>query len=157
MLPRLWLLVGSKGPTDRQTMSLIELSWTAKNTLYEIALTITVRSIYGLTYVSHSLHCMVEVPTRQIFAQIVWVKSESTRLCLSKIWVPIWLITHICCIYLQLKPFKWHTHCEIRVFGGFSLLYKLKNSRLSEFIWVRWRLWPLVVLNIADPKNVPPV
>ena len=30
MLPRLWLLVGSKGPTDRQTMSLIELSWTAK-------------------------------------------------------------------------------------------------------------------------------
>ena len=31
MLPRLCLLVGSKGPTDRQTMSLIELSWTAKN------------------------------------------------------------------------------------------------------------------------------
>ena len=30
MLPRLWLLVGSKGPTDRQTMSVIELSWTAK-------------------------------------------------------------------------------------------------------------------------------
>ena len=27
---RLWLLVGSKGPTDRQTMSLIELSWTAR-------------------------------------------------------------------------------------------------------------------------------
>ena len=31
MLPWLWLLVGSKGPTDRQTMSVIELSWTAKN------------------------------------------------------------------------------------------------------------------------------
>ena len=34
MLPRLWLLVGSdrptKGPRDRQTMSVIELSWTAK-------------------------------------------------------------------------------------------------------------------------------
>ena len=25
------MLVGSKGPTDRQTMSVIELSWTAKN------------------------------------------------------------------------------------------------------------------------------
>ena len=34
MLPRLWLLVGSKGPTKGQTMSLIELSWTAKNTIY---------------------------------------------------------------------------------------------------------------------------
>ena len=31
MLPRLWLLVGSDRQTDRQTMSLIELSWTAKN------------------------------------------------------------------------------------------------------------------------------
>ena len=31
MLPRLWLLVGSDRPTDRPTMSLIELSWTAKN------------------------------------------------------------------------------------------------------------------------------
>ena len=30
MLPRLWLLVGSDRPTDRPTMSLIELSWTAK-------------------------------------------------------------------------------------------------------------------------------
>ena len=30
MLPRLWLLVGSDRPTDRQVMSLIELSWTAK-------------------------------------------------------------------------------------------------------------------------------
>ena len=30
MLPRLWLLVGSDRPRDRQTMSLIELSWTAK-------------------------------------------------------------------------------------------------------------------------------
>ena len=29
MLPRLWLLVGSNQGTDRQTMSLIELSWTA--------------------------------------------------------------------------------------------------------------------------------
>ena len=33
MLPRLWLLVGSDPPTDRQTMSLIELSWTAKKEL----------------------------------------------------------------------------------------------------------------------------
>ena len=32
MLPRLWLLVGSDRPTDRPTMSLIELSWTAKKT-----------------------------------------------------------------------------------------------------------------------------
>ena len=31
MLPRLWLLVGSDRQTDRPTMSLIELSWTAKN------------------------------------------------------------------------------------------------------------------------------
>ena len=30
MLPRLWLLVGSDRPRDRQTMSVIELSWTAK-------------------------------------------------------------------------------------------------------------------------------
>ena len=30
MLPRLWLLVGSDQQTDRQTMSVIELSWTAK-------------------------------------------------------------------------------------------------------------------------------
>ena len=31
MIPRLWLLVGSDQGTDRPTMSLIELSWTAKN------------------------------------------------------------------------------------------------------------------------------
>ena len=30
MLPRLWLLVGSNQGTDGQTMSVIELSWTAK-------------------------------------------------------------------------------------------------------------------------------
>ena len=30
----LWLLVGPKGQTDRQTMSGIELSWTAKNTCF---------------------------------------------------------------------------------------------------------------------------
>ena len=36
MLLRLWLLVGSKGPTDRQTMSLIELSWTAKKLFFTI-------------------------------------------------------------------------------------------------------------------------
>ena len=34
MLPRLWLLVGSDRQTDRPTMSLIELSWTAKNSIY---------------------------------------------------------------------------------------------------------------------------
>ena len=34
MLPRLWLLVVSKGLTDRQTMSLIELSWIAKNRIW---------------------------------------------------------------------------------------------------------------------------
>ena len=33
MLPRLWLLVGSDQQTDRPTMSLIELSWTAKKEL----------------------------------------------------------------------------------------------------------------------------
>ena len=33
MPPRLWLLVGSDQETDRQTMSLIELSWTAKKTI----------------------------------------------------------------------------------------------------------------------------
>ena len=32
MLPRLWLLDGSDRPRDRQTMSVIELSWTAKKT-----------------------------------------------------------------------------------------------------------------------------
>ena len=34
MLPRLWLLVGSDQGTDRQTMSVIELSWTAKNAYF---------------------------------------------------------------------------------------------------------------------------
>ena len=36
MLPRLWLLVGSNRQTDRPTMSLIELSWTAKKTVRKL-------------------------------------------------------------------------------------------------------------------------
>ena len=36
MLPKLWLLVGSDRPIDRPTLSLIELSWTAKKTLIDI-------------------------------------------------------------------------------------------------------------------------
>ena len=38
MLPRLWLLVGSDRPTKGQTMSVIELSWTAKKTKRNIVL-----------------------------------------------------------------------------------------------------------------------
>ena len=55
-----------------------------------------------------SINTCSRPPSRQIVAQIVWLKSESPIICPSNIWFPTWLIAHIWCILLQLKPIWWH-------------------------------------------------
>ena len=51
----------------------------------------------------HTSH-INKAPTQQLFARIVWIKSESTRVCLSNIRVPTRPISRNQSIFIPLKP-----------------------------------------------------
>ena len=141
MLPRLWLLVGSDRPTKGQTMSVIELSWTAKKEFLSILRGVRFLLTQWDVQVNSILHCVIYSVRQHLFQKIkdVAVSVTHTRkLADQSSWENYghgWII--LCRIFRR-KERHWHTHRdryqkvivqEIHTFG--SCKYKGSISILS--------------------------